>query len=125
MLTICATPATAAVRRVWVVNDGEKIERDVVNHPASARNSAWDGHLAHVFGARNEIVAFQVIIEADARGIDALSVHLTSLTSSRDRIVYREPSADPTEYAGRPIQLFTEHYMYVATPSYASWVYRP
>ena len=40
----------------------------------------------HVFGARNEIVAFQVIVEADARGIDALSVRLPALASARDRI---------------------------------------
>ena len=115
--------ATAGVRRVWVVNDGEKIERDATNHPASARNSAWDGRVARVFGARNEIVAFQVIVEADAKGIGALSVRLDSLVSSSDRIVYRAPALDPTDYAGRPIQIFAERYMNVTTPSHASWVY--
>ena len=68
--------AHAGVRRVWIVNDGEKIERDAVGHPAAVRNSAWDGRVGRIFGARNEIVAFQVIVEADARGIHALSVRL-------------------------------------------------
>jgi len=106
LLTMCALPAAAGVRRVWVVNDGEKIERDATNHPASARNSAWDGRVAHIFGARNEIVAFQVIIETDTRGVGALSIRLDSLASPTDRIVYRAPGSDPTEYAGRPIQIF-------------------
>src|SRR5258705_260752 len=117
------TLATAGVRRIWVVNDGEKIERDATNHPASAGNSAWDGRVGRVFGARNEIVAFQVIVEADAKGIGALSVRLNSLASSSDRIVYRPPALDPTDYAGRPIQIFAERYMNVTTPSHASWGY--
>ena len=120
---ICPAVANAGLRRVWVVNDGEKVERDALNHPAAARNSAWDGRVARIFGARNEIVAFQVIVEADARGINALSMHLRELRSSSDRIVYRAPAADPTDYVDRPIQIFAEHYMEVTSPSHASWVY--
>ena len=71
ILIILPSLAHAGVRRVWVVNDGEKVEQDALNHPASARNSAWDGHVVHIFGARNEIVAFQVIVETDAKGVDA------------------------------------------------------
>jgi len=115
--------ASAGLRRVWVVNDGEKVERDARNHPAAARNSAWDGRVARIFGARNEIVAFQVIVEADARGINALSVGLGELRTTSDRIVYRVPAADPTDYVDRPIQIFAEHYMEVTSPSHASWVY--
>jgi hypothetical protein len=122
-LVLLATRADAGVRRVWAVNDGEKIERDATAHPAAARNSVWDGRAIHLFAARNEIVAFQVIVEADERGVDALSVRLPSLASASDRIPYKAPAADPTDYVDRPIQIFTEHYMLVATPSHASWVY--
>ena len=122
-LLLLASDANAGVRRVWAVNDGEKVERDAQNHPAAGRNSVWDGRLVRVFGARNEVVAFQVIVEADARGVGALSVRLPGLVSARDRITSRAPSADPTDYLGRPIQIFTEHYMLVTTPSHASWVY--
>jgi hypothetical protein len=120
---LCPALANAGVRRVWVVNDGDKVERDALQHPAAARNSAWDGRVARIFGARNEIVAFQVIVEADARGINRLSARLPELTAPRDRIVYRAPAADPTDYVDRPIQIFTEHYMEVTSPSHASWVY--
>jgi hypothetical protein len=37
--------------------------------------------------------------------------------------VYRAPAIDPTDYVDRPIEIFTEHYMDVTTPSHASWVY--
>ena len=60
-----AADASAGIRRVWAVNDGEKVERDSHDHPASLRNSAWDGRLVRLTGARNEILAVQVIVEAD------------------------------------------------------------
>ena len=123
VLSLSPVLAHAGVRRVWVVNDGEKIERDAVAHPAAVRNSAWDGRIGRIFGARNEIVAFQVIVEADARGIHELSVRLPVLSAASERIVYRPPAADPTDYVDRPIQIFTEHYMEVTTPSHASWVF--
>jgi hypothetical protein len=123
-LLLSASGAHADIRHVWAVNDGEKIERDAVEHPLRARNSAWDGSVVRISGARNEIVAFQVMVEADGRGIGALSVRLPSLASPADRITYRAPAPDPTEYAGRPIQIFGVNYMHVTSPSHASWVYR-
>ena len=115
--------AEAGVRRIWAVNDGEKIERDARDHPQSRRNSTWDGRVIRVFGARNEIIALQVIVEADGNGVRELTVRLPALASSRDRIAYEPPAADPTDYVGRPIQIFAAHYMHVTSPSYASWVY--
>src|SRR5918993_1778109 len=116
-------PCDAGVRRIWAVHDGEKVERDEQNHPASARNAVWDGQTIRIFGARNEVIAFQVIVEADAGGVRELTVRLSELVSPAGRIVYSPPAADPTSYAGRPIQIFTVNYMDVETPSHASWVF--
>ncbi len=123
LIVLAAGCAEAGVRRIWAVNDGEKIERDALGHPAAARNSAWDGRTVRVFGARNEVIAFQLIVEADARGIEALNVRLPELVSKAGRIVYRAPAADPTDYVDRPIQVFAEHYLQVTSASHASWVY--
>jgi hypothetical protein len=123
LVVVLSGPAEAGVRRVWAVNDGEKVERDMRAHPASARNSAWDGRAVRVFGARNEVVAFQVIVEADAGGVQALSARCSALDSGRQRIAYVPPAADPTDYVDRPIQVFAVNYMLVTTPSHASWVY--
>ena len=123
-LLLCASVARADIRHVWAVNDGEKIERDAPDPPLRARNSAWDGKVVRVSGACNEIVAFQVIVEADARGIRALSLRLPSLASPAGRIAYKAPAPDPTDYVDRPIQIFGVNYMHVESASHASWVYR-
>lgn len=122
-IVVLAADASADVRRVWAVTDGDKVERDARDHPASASNAVWDGKTVRLYGARNEVVAFQLIVEADAAGIRELSVRLPELASASDRITYQPPAADPTEYVKRPIQIFAVHYMRVETPSYASWVY--
>ncbi|HEY3119058.1 MAG TPA: hypothetical protein VGL15_00425, partial [Vicinamibacteria bacterium] len=128
VLLACAG-AEAGIARVWAVNDGEKVERDDLTSVLAASNSAWDGRRIHVFGAGNEIVAFQVIVEADRAGIGALTLSLPELRlrggGANDRIVYAAPSADPSVSAGRPIQIFTVHYMNVTTPSHAEWVWKP
>ena len=46
-IVLPAIDAEAAVRQVWAVNDGEKVEQNARNHPASRGNSAWDGHVVH------------------------------------------------------------------------------
>ena len=120
---LTATGAEAGVRRLWAAGDGDKIERDAQQHPASARNAVWDGRRIRIFGGRNEIIAFQVIVEADDRGVRELSARLPSLVSDRDRLVYRPPAADPTDTVGRPIQIFTVNYLLVQTSSHASWVF--
>ena len=121
---LCATRADAGVRRVWAVNDGVKVDRDARDHPARNANSAWDGRRVRVFAARNEVLAFQLIVEANDTGIKRLAVSLPRLNGpDGNALVYKAPALDPTDYVDRPIQLFVAHYMHVAMPSHASWVY--
>jgi hypothetical protein len=117
--------ASADVKAVWAIGDGDKVDRDDLAHPGRHRNGVWDGTGIRLFAARNEIVAFQVIVEADGRGIGALSVALPDLRFGPDAIVYRAPVADPSDTVDRPIQLFSVNYMQVTTPSRASWVWEP
>src|SRR5262249_10211428 len=74
---------------IWAVSDGEKIERDDVNSPLKRANSLWNGRVVKLFGARNEIIAFQLIVEAGGRGVEALSVSLREL-------VYKNPGGKIT-----------------------------
>ena len=121
-----STDIRAGVRTVWAVNDGEKVDRDDLSNPNKLSNSAWDGEKIRVFGARNEILAFQVIVESDAAGIDSLAVALPELKHSdgKAKIVYVLPDKDPTLYVGRPIQIFSEHYLHVTSPTQAGWIYK-
>jgi hypothetical protein len=51
LLAIPSLVAAQAKLQVWAVNDGEKVEKDDLNHPAKARNSVWDGRRVKLFGA--------------------------------------------------------------------------
>jgi hypothetical protein len=116
----------AGARAIWGVNDSEKVDRDDLNHPCKNSNSTWDGKTVRLFGARNEIVAFQLIVEADGKGIERLSARLPGLAQKGGgaRIVYTAPERDPSRYAGRPIQLFSVNYMEVVKATAAAWIYR-
>jgi SSS family transporter len=122
-----AAPAAAGVRAVWAVSDGEKVERDERAHPLTAKNAVWDGRTVRVAAARNEIVAFQVIVEADEAGIRALSAALPELRrrGGGGLLTYAPPSHDSSLSAGRPIQLFAAHYLNVTAPSHADWAWKP
>jgi hypothetical protein len=124
-LLLLSTPARAGVRAVWAVGDGEKIDRDDLASPLKARNSVWDGKTIAVFGARNEIVAFQVIVEADEKGIASLGATLPELKGMGSTIDYGPPSLDPSESVGRPIQIFSVHYLNVTKETHADWAWAP
>ena len=123
---ISGVSASASVREIWAVNDGEKIERDDLNNQNKSGNSTWDNHRIKIFGARNEIIAFQLIVETDKNGLKALSVALPELRQTRGMasIKYLAPELDPTVYTQRPIQIFTVNYMNVEQASRAEWVYQ-
>src|SRR5215475_13093875 len=133
MIAICiafvflnASAAAQNAYTVWAVNDGEKTERDELNSPFKRGNSVWDGKRVKLFGARNEIIAFQLIVEAGASGIRRLSAALPELRlkGGRQKIVYHAPGADPTRTVGRPIELFAVNYLNVTQATGASWFYK-
>ena len=123
---VCAQISLCSVRAIWAVNDGEKVERDDLRNPNKRGNSAWDGQKVKIFGARNEIIAFQLIVEAGQSGIEHLTAALPQgvHTGGESKISYTAPAADPTNYSGRPIQIFSVNYMNVEVPSHAEWVYK-
>ena len=125
LLLIANATSFAGVASVWAIHDGAKIEQDDLRNPQKTSNSVWDGKTVHLFGARNEVIAFQVIVEADANGIKALSARLPELVQAggRAKISYMAPAADPTQYVGRNIQVFSAHYMNVTRPTAAGWIY--
>ncbi len=125
LLGVVPHPSQAGVQAIWSVNDSEKVDRDDLKHPAKSSNSTWVGKKVRLFGARNEIVAFQVIVEADGQGIKSLSARLPELANKDGsaHIVYAAPESDPSRYVARPIQVFSVNYMEVVKATAASWIY--
>ena len=126
-LLFAQAPSNRATFTVWAVHDGVKVKRDDRAHPDRGRNAVWDGRTIRLVAARNEVLAFQVIVEAGAAGLDELTAGLSGLTrrGGDEAITYRAPAADPADYRDRPIQVFSEHYMSVTRASRATWVFRP
>ena len=124
---LTSVPVRAGVASIWAVGDGEKISRDPRPGPLKARNAVWDGRRVTLFGARNEILAFQVIVEADGKGIGALAIALPELRQrgGSGRIAYVPPRADPSDSVGRPLQLFAVNYLNVTQPTHADWAWAP
>ena len=110
--------AQSAITAVWAVDDGEKIRQDDMHNPAKygVNNSVWDGTRVAIFGARNEIVAFQLIIEAAETPAKNVTVTLDSLVNGK-AIIANSPSADVYSSVGRRIDLFVEHYVHVTQRS--------
>ena len=111
-----------SIARVWAVDDGEKVKKDDLRHPLadSADNEVWDGERITIFAARNEIIAFQLIIEAGPDGAAAVDVALYRL-SNETYTIQNNGSDDPFDYVGKHIELFTEHYLNIEKRTSSVW----
>lgn len=111
---------------IWAATDGVKVEKFDLDHPYKTGNQAWDGDTVRIFGALNEIVAFQVIVQAGTAPLTISRAGLNELLhedSAQYKIRYAPPDSDPTRYAGKPIQVFNANYMEVKEATHASWIH--
>ncbi|MCI5131947.1 MAG: hypothetical protein D3904_10565, partial [Candidatus Electrothrix sp. EH2] len=109
--------SSAAINRIWAVDDGEKIKRENTNSflAHSPKNKVWNGGEIKIFGAKNEIVAFQLIIESDEEGVENVAVTLDSLTHFKSKYIIKNSEINRTENDN--IQLFREYYIYITERS--------
>jgi hypothetical protein len=124
MFVACGKPS--GIMRVWAVDDGEKIKQeDITNTLASdEKNSVWQNNTVNIFGGRNEIVAFQLILQADASGAKDVNVTVSDLINGSSSIPGSEAGpADPFDYRGRNTELFTEHYLNMIKRSPPLWFF--
>ncbi len=123
ILVFAALSASADLAAVWAVDDGEKVFQDDLTHPLKAGggdNSVWDGSTVSLFAARNEVVAFQLILEADTSGASVVNVTVSDLANGAATIRGSHPLLPPNDYLGLGVELFTEHYFDISTPSWNS-----
>jgi hypothetical protein len=116
----CSRPnVQPGITRVWAVDDGEKVKQDVLDHwaAASAENTVWDGQRIRVFGGKNEVVAFQVILEAAGTGAEQVNVVLDTLRNGPAVIANQGSAEDSFGVVGRRIELFVEHYQNITQRS--------
>jgi len=111
------TPLAASdVAQVWANEGGDKVTRDelrATNDPGAVLNSVWDGTTVSLFGARNEVVSFNLVLEAPTTEAADVNVSLTSLTGPGEASITTVPvSGDGVfNYVGRNIELFFVRYL--------------
>jgi hypothetical protein len=120
------TPVKAGIDRIWAIDDGEKVKKGDLNHPLafSSSNLVWDGNSISIFGARNEIVAFQLIIQSNSSNTNNVNVTLDQLTNG-SYTIKNTGSSDPFDYVGKHIELFTEHYLNIHDRTATNWHWWP
>jgi hypothetical protein len=97
-----ALPAHATT--VWAIDDGEKIGRDALSLPfkSGVDNPVWaPGKPIRLIGMRDEVVAFQVVVEADGVALDGVTVDVALEGSG----------------AAIRVERFIEHFLEIRRPS--------
>ena len=111
-LLAAAAPLQAAISGVWAAGDGEKIYRYQADAPGRAKSSLWDGKTIRLEGFYNEVLGFQVIVEADSFGARAVEVTVEPPEYAKSGL--RIGGTLPLTYGpGGAIEIFSEHYMKV------------
>jgi len=116
------------VKRAWALDDGEKIKReDIDNSLASdVNNAVWKDNKINIFGGRNEIISFQLIIQAEEDGVEDVNVVISDLDNGTTIISGSEALCfDPFDFTCRNIELFTEHYLNVTSRTPPLWFFSP
>jgi hypothetical protein len=85
-----ASPAIAAV---WANDGGDKVTQDELraSNCTSVTNSLWDGSTISLFGAMNEVVNFNMILEAPTSSAANVSVTVSNLSGPNGSVIRYAP----------------------------------
>lgn len=116
-----ATPiptGTSTLTAVWANDGGDKVTQNEKRATASAaavKNSVWDGAKVNVFGAKNEVVAFNTILEAGSAGTKGVSIKFDTLTGPGGATISSAYASGNGvfDYTKRDIELFFVKYLQI------------
>ena len=100
----------------WANDGGDKVAQSELrgtNQPSSVANSLWNGSKIHLFGAKNEVLGFNLVLEAGHRAASNVSVQFDHLDGPSGNIIASTPvSGDGVfDYTQRDIELFYVRYL--------------
>jgi len=117
--------AAAGLTAIWANTGEDKVTRDELRatNGATVTNSVWDGTKISIFGGRNEVVSFNVILEAGSSGASNVTVSFNSLTGpSGAKIASAQATGDGVfSWTGRNIELFYVRYLQINGLSLVSY----
>lgn len=90
-LTVIARTAGASnISAVWANDGGDKVTQDELRastSPTAVQNSLWNGTTISLFGAKNEVINFNLILEAAGASATNVSVTLSNLTGPGGSVI--------------------------------------
>lgn len=118
-----ASPPASGLSAIWANNGEDKVTRNelrATRNPAKVKNSLWDGNKILLFGARNEVVNFNLILEASQAAVDGISIKFDSLTGPGGAAISSPPPDRSTifNWTKRNIELFYVRYLQIKGLSY-------
>ncbi len=103
------------LKQAYAISISDRVFQDEINSTLASENSIWQQGKVILAGAKNETVAFQLVLEAAAGqdGLNDLNVHLDHITNPNYSINNNQAVApkDPYNYVNKPIQLYRSHYI--------------
>ncbi len=126
----CGQGAPLAIDWVWANDGGDKVVREDLRarDGVDVSNSVWDGERISVFGAANEVVSFNLVLEASddsARGVrvtlDRLSSDQAVIESTPADLGSSPKGAALFDWRERPIELFYVRYLQIVGLSRLTW----
>lgn len=113
---LLAQSGPSNIAQVWANEGGDKVTRDelrATNDPQAVINSEWDGAGISLFGARNEVVSFNLVLEAPTATATNVNIALTELAGPDDAVIATRPANgdDLFNFVGRNIELFYVRYL--------------
>ena len=116
ILLLAMWPALPLPAQVWANNGEDKVTRDELRaaaDPTAVVNSVWTGSRVTLFGARNEVVNFNLVIEAPGAALAGVRVEFDRLTGPGGALISSSPAAGDGLFAwtGRNIELFYVRYL--------------
>ncbi len=103
---------------IWANNGEDKVTQDELRasaDPSAVINSVWDGRQIKLFGARNEVVSFCLILEAPSHTVANVSIRFNTLVSLNGETIRSEldSNSDFFNWVDRPIELFYVRYLQI------------
>ncbi len=90
------TSDDTSITAVWANEGGDKVTQDelrATGHASAVVDSVWNGHCIQTFGAKNEVVSFNVILEAATSKAGDVDVSLGDLKGPGGAVLRSAPRA--------------------------------
>lgn len=113
---------SSSISAIWANEGGDKVTRDelrasrhVENLTGTVLNRAWDGQAVKLSSARNEVVSFNLVLEAAEAVASNVSVKFDTLTGPNGATISSTPTSGDGvfNWVGRNIELFYVRYLQI------------